>query len=165
MLQSYGMDLKTARGQVSQIIGRGEDQVGVEIPFTARAKKMLDESQKEATALGHHHIGTEHLLLALLNEAEGVAAKVFENMNIDRDRMRQEMLEAVSQNDANKEEEATTVSTTTKAQTQKKDESESSILDEFTTDLTARAKKGELDPTVGYPPPPLSGICEGPGCT
>ena len=96
MLKSYGMDLKTARDAASAVLGPGQDEVGTEIPFTPRAKKVLDNANRQAAALGHGYIGTEHLLLALLEEEGGVALRVFESAKIDRARARQEMLEAVS---------------------------------------------------------------------
>jgi ATP-dependent Clp protease ATP-binding subunit ClpC len=154
MLKSYGMDLKTARGEVSAIIGRGEDHVGVEIPFTLRAKTVLDESQREAVALGHGYIGTEHLLLALLKEGEGTAAKVFENMKVDRERVRQEMLEAISdesKTEGDKAEPAAAAAGLAKAPQKPgtQGQEESSTLAEFSVDLTERARNGELDPVVG----------------
>mmetsp|Transcript_77296 Transcript_77296/g.128920 ORF Transcript_77296/g.128920 Transcript_77296/m.128920 type:complete len:967 (-) Transcript_77296:1820-4720(-) len=154
MLKSYGMDLKTARGEVNAIIGRGEDHVGVEIPFTLRAKTVLDESQREAVALGHGYIGTEHLLLALLKEGEGTAAKVFENMKVDRERVRQEMLEAISEQskmdgETRKVEPAAAAASPAKGQQQSGNQGESDTLAEFSVDLTERARNGELDPVVG----------------
>ena len=155
MLRSHGMDLKTTRGEVAKLIGRGEDQVGVEIPFTPRAKKVLDDSQAQAVELGHNYIGTEHLLLALLKETDDVAAKVFENMTIDREKVRTEMLEAISDQD-NKDGSAVeilglepaTAGAGNKMTNATKDEGDS-VLSEFAVNLTERARAGLLDPVVG----------------
>ena len=79
-LKSMGVNIKEARDEVEKIIGRGTGFVAVEIPFTPRAKKVLELSWDEARQLGHNYIGTEHLLLGLIREGEGVAAKVLENL-------------------------------------------------------------------------------------
>jgi ATP-dependent Clp protease ATP-binding subunit ClpC len=154
MLKSYGMDLNTARREVSAIIGPGEDQVGVEVPFTPQAKKVLDESQSEAVALGHNYIGTEHLLLALSKEGEGTAARVFANMKVNRERVRQEMLEAISDQSKTdgeicKMEPTAGAAAPAKVQQQSGSEGKSDTLAEFSVDLTERARNGELDPVVG----------------
>jgi ATP-dependent Clp protease ATP-binding subunit ClpC len=152
MLKSYGLDLKTARAEVTAIIGPGSDQVGVEIPFTPRAKKILDDAFGEATALGHNHIGTGHLLLALLKEAGGIATKVFKNMKIDQDRLVQEVCEAISDQSNADGEKRLEVDVGNKADARAKQsgkDEEASTLEEFTVDLTERARKGELDPLVG----------------
>jgi len=83
VLKSMGVNLKDARVEVEKIIGRGSGFVAVEIPFTPRAKKVLELSLEEARQLGHNYIGTEHLLLGLIREGEGVAARVLENLALD----------------------------------------------------------------------------------
>ena len=80
VLKSMGVNLKDARVEVEKIIGRGSGFVAVEIPFTPRAKRVLELSLEEARQLGHNYIGTEHLLLGLIREGEGVAARVLENL-------------------------------------------------------------------------------------
>ena len=82
-LKSMGIKLKDARAEVEKIIGRGSGFVAVEIPFTPRAKRVLELSWDEARQLGHNYIGTEHLLLGLIREGEGVAARVLENLGVD----------------------------------------------------------------------------------
>ena len=81
-LKSMGVNLKDARAEVEKIIGRGSGFVAVEIPFTPRAKRVLELSWDEARQLGHNYIGTEHLLLGLIREGEGVAARVLENQSL-----------------------------------------------------------------------------------
>eukprot|EP00667_Euglena_gracilis_P000566 EG_transcript_566 len=153
MLKSYGLDLKTARREVSAIIGRGEDQVGVEIPFTPRAKKVLDGSQHQARSLGHNYIGTEHLLLALLEEDAGTACKVFDNLKIDRKKVTQEMLQAISEETKpNPELElAASRQQGLAVQRQQGEDSkgEQSLLAQFSVNLTQKAAQGLLDPVVG----------------
>jgi ATP-dependent Clp protease ATP-binding subunit ClpC len=88
VLKSMGVNLKEARVEVEKIIGRGSGFVAVEIPFTPRAKRVLELSLEEARQLGHNYIGTEHLLLGLLREGEGVAARVLENLGADPSNIR-----------------------------------------------------------------------------
>ena len=83
VLKSLGVNLKDSRIEVEKIIGRGSGFVAVEIPFTPRAKRVLELSLEEARQLGHNYIGTEHLLLGLIKEGEGVAARVLENLGVD----------------------------------------------------------------------------------
>ena len=83
VLKSLGVNLKDSRIEVEKIIGRGSGFVAVEIPFTPRAKRLLDLSLKVARQLGHNNIGTEHLLLGLIKEGEGEAARVLENLGVD----------------------------------------------------------------------------------
>jgi len=154
MLKSYGLDLKTARKEVSAIIGFGEDQVGVEIPFTPRAKKVLDGSQQQARTLGHNYIGTEHLLLALLEEEAGTASRVFENLRIDRKKVGQEMLQAISEETKATSPESDLSGTRNPSLAVQRDEKdkaerEPSVLAQFSVNLTEKAAKGMLDPVVG----------------
>ena len=88
VLKSMGVNLKDARVEVEKIIGRGSGFVAVEIPFTPRAKRVLELSLEEARQLGHNYIGTEHLLLGLIREGEGVAARVLENLGVDLAKVR-----------------------------------------------------------------------------
>ena len=90
VLKSMGVTLKDARMEVEKIIGRGSGFVAVEIPFTPRAKRVLELSLEEARQLGHNYIGTEHLLLGLICEGEGVAARVLENLGVDLLKVRSE---------------------------------------------------------------------------
>ncbi len=83
VLNTMGVNLKDARIEVEKLIGRGSGLVAVEIPFTPRAKRVLELSQKEARQLGHNYIDTEHLLLGLIREGEGIAARVLQNWGVD----------------------------------------------------------------------------------
>jgi ATP-dependent Clp protease ATP-binding subunit ClpC len=95
-LEELGISLETVREQVEEIIGQGEAAPAGHIPFTPRAKKVLEMSLREALQLGHNYIGTEHLLLGLIREGEGVAAQVLEKLGADLNRARQEVLHLLS---------------------------------------------------------------------
>src|SRR5277367_3406992 len=99
-LKSMGVNLKDARVEVEKIIGRGSGFVAVEIPFTPRAKRVLELSWDEARQLGHNYIGTEHLLLGILREGEGVASRVLENLGVDPTRLRSHVLRLLSESGA-----------------------------------------------------------------
>jgi len=92
-LESLGISLESVREEVEQIIGRGEQAPSGHIPFTPRAKKVLEFSLRECQQLGHDYIGTEHLLLGLIREGEGVAAQVLARLGADLDRVRQEVIQ------------------------------------------------------------------------
>ncbi|BAD79443.1 ATP-dependent Clp protease regulatory subunit ClpC [Synechococcus elongatus PCC 6301] len=136
VLKSMGVNLKDARIEVEKIIGRGSGFVAAEIPFTPRAKRVLELSLEEARQLGHNYIGTEHLLLGLIREGEGVAARVLENLGVDLSKVRTQVIRMLG--------ETAEVSTgggqgRTKTPT----------LDEFGSNLTQQAADGKLDPVVG----------------
>ena len=141
-LKSMGVNIKDARAQVEKIIGRGSGFVAVEIPFTPRAKKVLELSWDEARQLGHNYIGTEHLLLGLIREGEGVAAKVLENLGVDLNKCRSNVIKLLGETRAGQGPQTTT---TGAPQTKAKTPS----LDEFGTDLTLAAQQQRLDPVVG----------------
>jgi len=136
VLKSMGVNLKDARVEVEKIIGRGSGFVAVEIPFTPRAKRVLELSLEEARQLGHNYIGTEHLLLGLIREGEGVAARVLENLGVDLSKVRSQIIRALGDNT-----EVTAGNTTTRSKTP--------TLEEFGTNLTQKAIDGKLDPVVG----------------
>ena len=139
VLKSQGVNLKEARVEVEKIIGRGSGFVAVEIPFTPRAKRVLELSLEEARHLGHHYIGTEHLLLGLLREGEGVAARVLENLGADAAKIRTQVIKMVGE-----EKEAVGVGSGTASGSNK-----TPTLEEYGTNLTEQAKAGKLDPVVG----------------
>ncbi len=143
-LKSMGVNIKEAREEVEKIIGRGCGFVAVEIPFTPRAKKVLELSWDEARQLGHNYIGTEHLLLGLIREGEGVAAKVLENLGVDLNKCRSNIIKMLGE---------TKTSSTSGAQLMTPGVSQSKAktpsLDEFGTDLTLAAQEQRLDPVVG----------------
>lgn len=137
-LKSMGVNLKDARIEVEKIIGRGSGFVAVEIPFTPRAKRVLELSWDEARQLGHNYIGTEHLLLGLIREGEGVAARVLENLGVDLTKVRQHIVRLLGETGAG--------GTQTGIGTGR---SKTPTLDEFGINLTQAATEGRLDPVVG----------------
>ena len=136
VLKSMGVNLKDARIEVEKIIGRGSGFVAVEIPFTPRAKRVLELSLEEARQLGHNYIGTEHLLLGLIRESEGVAARVLENLALDLSKIRTQIIRLLGDTS-----ETTTGSSQTKGKTP--------TLEEFGSNLTQKAAEGKLDPVIG----------------
>jgi ATP-dependent Clp protease ATP-binding subunit ClpC len=92
VLASLGVTLAEVRAQVERIIGQGDEPTTSQIPFTPRAKKVLEFALREAQALGHNHIGTEHVLLGIARENEGVAARILLDFDIDADRIRAEVI-------------------------------------------------------------------------
>ena len=142
-LKSMGVTIKDARAQVEKIIGRGSGFVAVEIPFTPRAKKVLELSWDEARQLGHNYIGTEHLLLGLIREGEGVAAKVLENLGVDLNKCRSNVIKLLGETKSS----SSGGQTATPGASQSKAKTPS--LDEFGTDLTLAAQEQRLDPVVG----------------
>ena len=140
-LKSMGVNLKDARVEVEKIIGRGSGFVAVEIPFTPRAKRVLELSWDEARQLGHNYIGTEHLLLGLIREGEGVAARVLENLGVDLNKIRTNVVKMLG------ESKSQTVSSGGGSAPASKVKTPS--LDEYGTDLTLAAAEMRLDPVVG----------------
>jgi ATP-dependent Clp protease ATP-binding subunit ClpC len=136
VLKSMGVNLKDARIEVEKIIGRGSGFVAVEIPFTPRAKRVLELSLEEARQLGHNYIGTEHLLLGLIREGEGVAARVLENLGVDLTKVRTQVIRMLGET-------AEVTSGATQGRTK------TPTLDEFGSNLTQMAGEGKLDPVVG----------------
>ena len=137
VLKSMGVNLKDARVEVEKIIGRGSGFVAVEIPFTPRAKRVLELSLEEARQLGHNYIGTEHLLLGLIREGEGVAARVLENLGVDLAKVRTQVIRMLG--------ETAEVSSGGGS----KGSTKTPTLDEFGSNLTQQAADGKLDPVVG----------------
>ncbi len=138
VLKSMGVNLKDARIEVEKIIGRGSGFVAVEIPFTPRAKRVLELSLEEARQLGHNYIGTEHLLLGLIREGEGVAARVLENLGVDLSKVRTQVIRMLGET-------AEVSAGSGGAQGRNK----TPTLDEFGSNLTQMAGEGKLDPVVG----------------
>lgn len=140
VLKSMGVTLKEARIEVEKIIGRGSGFVAVEIPFTPRAKRVLEISLDEARQLGHNYIGTEHILLGLLREGEGVAARVLETLRLEPTKIRTQVIRLVGES-----QEAVGAGVGASGSSSNK----SPTLEEYGTDLTAQATDGKLDPVVG----------------
>jgi ATP-dependent Clp protease ATP-binding subunit ClpC len=139
VLKSMGVNLKDARIEVEKIIGRGSGFVAVEIPFTPRAKRVLELSLEEARQLGHNYIGTEHLLLGLIREGEGVAARVLENLGVDLTKVRTQVIRMLGE----------TSETATATAGGRSGSNKTPTLDEFGSNLTQLAHDGKLDPVVG----------------
>ena len=143
-LKSMGVNLKDARTEVEKIIGRGSGFVAVEIPFTPRAKRVLELSWDEARQLGHNYIGTEHLLLGLIREDQGVAARVLETLGVDLNKIRSNVIKILGESKpqvVSSGASSSSSSSSTKAKTPS--------LDEFGTDLTLAAAELRLDPVIG----------------
>ena len=147
VLQKMGLDLETVRLEVEKQVGTGPDQkLAGNIPYTPRVKKVLELTKKEAKALHHTYVGTEHILLGLLREGEGVAARVLKNLDIDIDLCRQEILQELDPNFEDNEEVANGAEE--EVDTNKK-QVKTPALKAFGRDLTEIAKKGEMDPVIG----------------
>jgi len=137
VLLDMGLNLKEARNEIENIIGRGSGFLPPEIPFTPRVKRIFETALNEARQLGHNYIGTEHILLGLIQDDEGVAAKVLQNLGIDRQRVRTQVIRAVGEVAA--------------VPGGRGDSGDRKIptLEEFGTNLTKLAAAGKLDPVVG----------------
>src|SRR6266516_4587887 len=138
-LESMGISLEAVRQQVEEIIGQGQAAPTGHIPFTPRAKKVLELSLREALQLGHNYIGTEHILLGLIREGEGVAAQVLQKLGADLNRVRQQVIQLLS-------------GYTGKGEGQSGTEQVpqgSMVLDQFGRNLTQQARENKLDPTIG----------------
>src|SRR5579872_609515 len=149
VLQKLGLDLETVRMEVEKQVGTGPDQKMIgNIPYTPRVKKVLALAGKEAKALNHTYVGTEHILLGLLREGDGVAARVLKNLDVDIEQTRQEILKELDPNFAQQEEQAT-AEPGEKAPPDKKGEVKTPALKAFGRDLTEIARKNEMDPVIG----------------
>jgi len=142
-LESLGISLEGVRQQVEEIIGQGQQAPSGHIPFTPRAKKVLELSLREALQLGHNYIGTEHILLGLIREGEGVAAQVLVKLGADLNRVRQQVIQLLSGYQG-KEPAAAGSGVTGEAAP-----STSLVLDQFGRNLTQAAREGKLDPVIG----------------
>ncbi|MGH2678666.1 MAG: Clp protease N-terminal domain-containing protein, partial [Actinomycetota bacterium] len=137
-LESLGISLEAVRQQVEEIIGQGQSAPTGHIPFTPRAKKVLELSLREALQLGHNYIGTEHILLGLIREGEGVAAQVLQKLGADLNRVRQQVIQLLSGYTGGKE-----------SATGEQVPQGSMVLDQFGRNLTQLARETKLDPVIG----------------
>ena len=142
-LEQLDISLDAVREQVTDIIGTGQQPPAGHIPFTPRAKKVLELSLREALQLGHNYIGTEHILLGLIREGEGVAAQVLVKLGADLNRVRQTVIQLLSGYQAGKE------TATVGAPEQQSEVKGSQVLDQFGRNLTQAAREGKLDPVIG----------------
>ncbi|SFR91114.1 ATP-dependent Clp protease ATP-binding subunit ClpC [Microbacterium sp. cf046] len=144
-LESLGISLDAVREQVQDIIGQGQQQPTGHIPFTPRAKKVLELSLREALQLGHNYIGTEHILLGLIREGEGVAAQVLVKLGADLNKVRQQVIQLLS---GYQGKEPAAVSGAAHDNTQAA-QGGSAVLDQFGRNLTQAARENKLDPVIG----------------
>jgi ATP-dependent Clp protease ATP-binding subunit ClpC len=148
VLQGMGIDLETVRMEVEKQTGTGPDQKMIgNIPYTPRVKKVLDLARREAKNLNHTYIGTEHLLLGLLREGDGIAAQVLRALDVDIEEARQRVLKELDPNFGN--EESSIPAGEKPPQQEKKGEVKTPALKAFGRDLTEIARKGEMDPVIG----------------
>lgn len=149
VLQKMGLDLQTVRSAVEKQVGVGpESKPSGNIPYTPRVKKVLALAGKEAKSLNHSYVGTEHILLGLLREGEGVAARVLKSLEVDIDSCRNEVLSELDPNFSGEGGEAVASGSPGRSSEDKKD-SKTPALKAFGRDLTELARKGELDPVIG----------------
>ena len=139
-LESLGISLEAVRSQVEEIIGQGQQAPSGHIPFTPRAKKVLELSLREALQLGHNYIGTEHILLGLIREGEGVAAQVLVKLGADLNRVRQQVIQLLSGYQSKEP---------AGGNAPEGAPSTSLVLDQFGRNLTQAAREGKLDPVIG----------------
>ncbi|WP_427888288.1 ATP-dependent Clp protease ATP-binding subunit [Kribbella sp. GL6] len=141
-LESLGISLEAVRSQVEEIIGQGQQAPSGHIPFTPRAKKVLELSLREALQLGHNYIGTEHILLGLIREGEGVAAQVLVKLGADLNKVRQQVIQLLS---GYQGKETTAPGTGNQGDAP----SSSLVLDQFGRNYTQSAREAKLDPVIG----------------
>ncbi|WP_328293493.1 ATP-dependent Clp protease ATP-binding subunit [Kineococcus sp. NBC_00420] len=143
-LESLGVSQDAVRAQVQEIIGQGQQAPSGHIPFTPRAKKVLELSLREALQLGHNYIGTEHILLGLIREGEGVAAQVLVKLGADLNRVRQQVIQLLSGSEGKEP-----MSAGGGDQQREGVPAGSLVLDQFGRNLTQAAREGKLDPVIG----------------
>ncbi|MEK7487448.1 MAG: Clp protease N-terminal domain-containing protein, partial [Planctomycetota bacterium] len=145
VLKNMDVDLKKIRQEVEKLVQTGNNLVTMgQLPFTPRAKKVLELSLEEANNLGHNYIGTEHLLLGLLRESESVAAKVLTNLGLKLEDVRDEVLDFLGAEPLNPNTEKASVTPPTT-----NPKSKTPALDSFGRDLTELAREQKLDPVIG----------------
>ncbi len=140
-LESLNISLDAVRQQVEEMIGQGQQAPSGHIPFTPRAKKVLELSLREALQLGHNYIGTEHILLGLIREGEGVAAQVLVKLGADLNKVRQQVIQLLSGYQGKEP--------ATSGGPQEGTPSSSLVLDQFGRNLTQAAREAKLDPVIG----------------
>ncbi|MDP2866600.1 MAG: Clp protease N-terminal domain-containing protein, partial [Elusimicrobiota bacterium] len=150
VFQNLGIDLRKVRAEIEKIVGTGDNMMLLgEIPFTPRAKKVLEYAVEEAQHMSHSYIGTEHILLGLIREEEGVAARVLENLGLKLETVREEVLSILGEMEQKDSPKEAPASRSHATHTATKGKTKTPILDEFARDLTQMAKEGKLDPVIG----------------
>jgi ATP-dependent Clp protease ATP-binding subunit ClpC len=144
-LESLDIDLASVRDEVVKIIGQGQQSPSGHIPFTPRAKKVLELSLREALQLGHNYIGTEHILLGLIREGEGVAAQVLQQLGAELQKVRQTVIQLLSGPGGSEEQQPKTAGSGGRESSS----TGSTVLDQFGRNLTQSAREGSLDPVIG----------------
>ncbi|HEX6422787.1 MAG TPA: ATP-dependent Clp protease ATP-binding subunit, partial [Acidimicrobiales bacterium] len=148
-LESLGISLEAVRQQVEEIIGQGGSSPSGHIPFTPRAKKVLELSLREALQLGHNYIGTEHILLGLIREGEGVAAQVLVKLGADLSRVRQQVIQLLSGYQGSGGPAGEKAGATAGGSSSENQPTGSLVLDQFGRNLTQLAREKKLDPVIG----------------
>ena len=150
VLANLGVDLRRVRSEIEKIVGTGDNVMLLgEIPFTPRAKKVLEYAVEEAQHMGHSYVGTEHLLLGLIREEEGVAARVLENLGLRLDVVREEVLNLLGEGQSQAQGGGKGEAAASGSGSPSRTKSKTPTLDEFGRDLTAMAREGKLDPVIG----------------
>ena len=144
VLGALEVSLEEVRGEVTRIVGEGDNESQGQIPFTPRAKKVLELALREALSLGHNYIGTEHILLGLVRESEGVAARILNDLEVDADHVRQEVMRVLAGPTRRQARGAAAAATT-----ESKERKSSKVLDQFGRNLTKYAEEDKLDPVIG----------------
>ncbi|OGS07098.1 MAG: hypothetical protein A2270_03795 [Elusimicrobia bacterium RIFOXYA12_FULL_51_18] len=150
VLASLGIDLRKVRAEIEKIVGLGDNMMLLgEIPFTPRAKKVLEYAVEEAQHMSHSYIGTEHILMGLIREEEGVAARVLENLGLKLETVREEVLSILGEMEQKESQKEAPQARQTGHHAPAKGKTKTPTLDEFARDLTQMAKEGKLDPVIG----------------
>ncbi len=144
-IEELNISIDSVRSEVVEIIGEGQQSPSGHIPFTPRAKKVLELSLREALQLGHNYIGTEHILLGLIREGEGVAAQVLKKLGAELSQVRQTVIKLISNSGEGKKAQAAS----TGGRERPGSGTGSAILDQFGRNLTRMGKEGKLDPVIG----------------
>ena len=144
VLSTLEVSLEGVRGEVTRMAGEGDNESQGQIPFTPRAKKVLELALREALSLGHNYIGTEHILLGLVRETEGVAARILGDLEVDADRVRQEVMRVLAGPTRRQARGATAAEPA-----EGKERKSSKVLDQFGRNLTKYAEEDKLDPVIG----------------
>ena len=148
-LESLGINLEAVRNQVVEIIGQGSQAPSGHIPFTPRAKKVLELSLREALQLGHNYIGTEHILLGLIREGEGVAAQVLQKLGAELHKVRQTVIQLLSGPQGEEGRSSGHPGGSGRGSSSEGSASGSTVLDQFGRNLTSLARERKLDPVIG----------------
>ena len=141
VLESLDITVEEVRAQVARIVGQGDEVTTGQIPFTPRAKKVLELALREALSLGHNYIGTEHILLGLVRENEGVAARILLDFDADAEKIRNEIIRMLS-GPGRRQGSGSAGPSGEKSKSSK-------LLDQFGRNLTKQSTEGKLDPVVG----------------